>query len=157
MAIPPIIKGNGCNLVVVQLGDIIGRSYEDREALDFMLEVWQKAEEGGGRVYTLIGNHEVFGRISRVPTGPRCCFDARRILRKKIGRVSFCLAARTDDLRLRRSDATRMIVAHSVHDSITARCEDKVWAVDVAMSRYYGGEVQVLEVIDDEILQIIEF
>jgi hypothetical protein len=33
----------------------------------------------------------------------------------------------------------------------------KVWAVDVGMSRYYGGEVQVLEVIDDEILQIVEF
>jgi len=54
-------------------------------------------------------------------------------------------------------NAERMIVAHSVQDSITARCNEKVWAVDVGMSRYYGGPLQVLEIIDDDILSVIEY
>jgi hypothetical protein len=44
--------------------------------------------------------------------------------------------------------AGRMVVAHTVHDEITARCDDRVWAVDVGMSRAYGGRVQVLELVD---------
>ncbi len=244
----------GGDLVVVQLGDIIGRSYEDRGALDFILEVRQKAEEGGGRVYTLIGNHEVFGarlelrwvadeayaafsdipnldlgnaRLAELPEYQRARgaalmpggYYARKLAEfpsvLRLGQtiyvhggvtphwakygidrineeVSQWFAGHVDEPisaqgmdpgnyddsvmmsrhfsedvdendcamleeSLKLLDATRMIVAHSVHDSITARCEDKVWAVDVGMSRYYGGEVQVLEVIDDEILQIIEF
>lgn len=54
-------------------------------------------------------------------------------------------------------NAKRMIVAHSVQDSITVRCNEKVWAVDVGMSRYYGGPLQVLEIIDDDILSVIEY
>lgn len=49
------------------------------------------------------------------------------------------------------------IVAHSVQDSITARCDEKVWAVDVGMSRYYGGHLQVLEIINDDILLVIDY
>ncbi len=49
-----------------------------------------------------------------------------------------------------------MIVAHTVQESITARCDEKVWAIDVGMSRYYGGDLQVLEIIDDEIISIIQ-
>ena len=48
-----------------------------------------------------------------------------------------------------------MIVAHSVQESITARCEEQVWAVDVGMSRFYGGNVQVLEIVDDEKITVI--
>ena len=51
--------------------------------------------------------------------------------------------------------AKRMVVAHTVQESITARCDEQVWAVDVGMSRFYGGQIQVLEIIDDEILTII--
>jgi hypothetical protein len=51
--------------------------------------------------------------------------------------------------------AKRMIVGHSVQSSITSRCHEKVWAVDVGMSRYYGGDVQVLEIIDDDKISII--
>ena len=40
-------------------------------------------------------------------------------------------------------------------DSITARCDGRVWAVDVGMSRYYGGEVQVLEIVNDEVVSVI--
>jgi len=244
----------GGELIVVQLGDIIGRSYEDREALDFILDVRQKAEEGGGRVYALIGNHEVFGarlelrwvaneayaafsgipnldlgdsRLAELPEYQRArgaalmpgghyaqelaefpsilrlgetiyvhggvtphwaMYGIDRINEEVghwfAGHVDEPVSAQgmdpgnyDDSVMMSRHfsedvdendcamleeslmllGATRMIVAHSVHDSITARCDEKVWAVDVGMSRYYGGEVQVLEIIDDDILRVIEF
>jgi hypothetical protein len=49
---------------------------------------------------------------------------------------------------LRILDARRMIVAHTVHEQITSRCDGRVWAIDVGMSRAYGGRVQILEIVD---------
>jgi len=43
----------GGDLVVVQLGDIIGRSYEEREVLDFILKLREKAAQAGGTVHVL--------------------------------------------------------------------------------------------------------
>ena len=51
--------------------------------------------------------------------------------------------------------AKRMIVAHTVQDSITSHCDGRVWVVDVGMSRSYGGVIQVLEILDDETVSII--
>jgi hypothetical protein len=51
--------------------------------------------------------------------------------------------------------ARRMIVAHTVHPEITARCNNRVWAVDVGMSRAYGGPVEVLEIMDDSKLRVL--
>lgn len=51
--------------------------------------------------------------------------------------------------------AKRMIVAHSVQGTITGYCDDKVWAVDVGMSRYYAGPIEVLEIVDDEVLTVL--
>jgi hypothetical protein len=51
--------------------------------------------------------------------------------------------------------AKRMIVAHSVQSTITGYCDDKVWAVDVGMSRYYAGPIEVLEIVDDEVLTVL--
>jgi hypothetical protein len=51
--------------------------------------------------------------------------------------------------------ARRMIVAHTVHPEITARCSDRVWAVDVGMSRAYGGPVEVLEIVNDSTLKVL--
>jgi hypothetical protein len=51
--------------------------------------------------------------------------------------------------------AKRMIVAHTVQDSITSHCDGRVWVVDVGMSRYYGGVIQVLEILDDETVSVI--
>ncbi len=48
-----------------------------------------------------------------------------------------------------------MVVAHTVQDSITSRCDGDVWAVDVGMSRFYGGEVQVLEILDDQVVAVL--
>jgi hypothetical protein len=58
-----------------------------------------------------------------------------------------------ESLRILR--ARRMIVAHTVHEEITARCNERVWATDVGMSRYYGGQVQVLEIVNDSKLRIL--
>jgi hypothetical protein len=51
--------------------------------------------------------------------------------------------------------AKRMIVAHSVQSTITAYCENKVWAIDVGMSRFYGGPIEVLEIVNDEELTVL--
>jgi len=51
--------------------------------------------------------------------------------------------------------ARRMVVAHTRQPVITSRCQDQVWAIDVGMSRYYGGDVQVLEIIDDKQVRAI--
>jgi len=56
----------GKNLTIVQLGDLIGRSYEDREVLDFVFDVRQQAKSGGGNVYVVLGNHEIFGAQFRI-------------------------------------------------------------------------------------------
>jgi hypothetical protein len=51
--------------------------------------------------------------------------------------------------------AVRMVVAHTVHKTITSRCDERAWAIDVGISRYYGGGLQVLEIIDDRQIRII--
>lgn len=40
----------------------------------------------------------------------------------------------------------RMVVAHTVQDSINAACGEQVWRIDVGMSRYYGGRSAALEI-----------
>ena len=50
----------GGNLVVVQMGDLVGRGTEDRQVLEFVLAVQDKARAAGGTVHVLLGNHEVF-------------------------------------------------------------------------------------------------
>lgn len=243
----------GGDLVVVQLGDIIGRSYQDREILDYILDLREKAEAGGGRVHLLIGNHEVFGarlelrwvpdsafpafddipgldlddpRLAHLPENSRARsaallpgghfskqlaefpavlqlgetiyvhggvtpYWARYGIDRINEEVRQWFSGRTDEPvstlgmdpgnhddsvmmsrhfsrdvdqadcamleeSLRILEARRMIVGHSVQDSITGRCNEQVWAVDVGMSRYYGGAVQVLEIVDDEISSIIQ-
>lgn len=57
---------------------------------------------------------------------------------------------------LRILGARRMVVAHTVHAEITARCDGRVWAVDVGMSRAYGGQVQVLEIVNNRTPRVIQ-
>jgi len=59
------------------------------------------------------------------------------------------------DQSLKILGAGRMIVAHTVHAEITARCDGRVWAVDVGMSRAYGGHVEVLEIVNDSQLRVL--
>jgi hypothetical protein len=52
--------------------------------------------------------------------------------------------------------ARRMVVAHTVQAQITPRCDERVWAIDVGSSRYYGGSLQVLEILDDRQLRVLK-
>jgi hypothetical protein len=235
----------GGSMTVVQMGDLIGRSDEERQVLDFVFDLQSRAASAGGRVHALIGNHEVFGgRLDNQAVGPNpfpawesvpgLRRDDPRLLhlppnarargaalmpggpyaRKlaafpvvlRIGDTVFVhggvvprwarygverinqevrqwllgLAPQPDSAlgvddgdrvmwtrqfsanvtaedcallkeSLRILGAKRMIVAHTVHPEITARCDEEVWAVDVGMSRAYGGQVQVLEIVGDRL------
>ena len=48
-----------------------------------------------------------------------------------------------------------MVVGHTVHDHITPRCEEKIWNIDTGMSRAYGGDIELLEIIDGEVLTVL--
>lgn|SRR5688572_12294371 len=239
----------GKSLTIVQLGDFLGRSDDERQVFDFLFDVRRKAEAAGGKVHVLIGNHEVFGgRVDNQAVGPNPFPGFERIpgldlkdprLRilppnqrargaalmaggpyakrlaefpavLRIGGTVFAhggvvtrwarygidrineevrqwLLGRTpepdsvkgvddgdrvmwtrqfssnvdegDCLELEQSlavlGAKRMIVAHTVHPTITPRCDGKVWAIDVGMSRAYGGNVEVLEIVNDEVLSVL--
>ncbi|MCP4675835.1 MAG: calcineurin [Deltaproteobacteria bacterium] len=48
----------GGDMVVVQVGDQVDRSYEDRPVIDFLEEIKLKAKAQGGALHLLNGNHE---------------------------------------------------------------------------------------------------
>jgi hypothetical protein len=240
----------GGNLTIVLMGDLIGRSDDERQVLDFVFDVQRKAAAGGGAVHALIGNHEVFGgRVDNQAVGPNpfpayedvpglrrddprlrvlpprerargaalmpggpyavkiAAFPVVLKLRETVfvhggvvprwaaygvnrinEEVSRWLLGRgpepdsalgVDDgdrvmwtrqfssnvdaadcaalgESLRILGARRMIVAHTVHPQITARCDERVWAVDVGMSRAYGGPIQLLEIVDDRTLRVLQ-
>lgn len=240
----------GGELTIVQLGDLIGRSDDEREVLDFIFNIQEQAQAQGGKVYALIGNHEVMGgrvdnqavgpnpfpayvgmpglnlgdpRLQRLPPNERARGAAlmpggpyaRRIADfptvLKLGETVYVhggvvprwaeygierinaevsawlhgettepdssqrvddsdrvmwarhFSARVDEMAclmldesLRILGAKRMIVAHSRHPQITTYCEGKLWATDVGMSRAYGGQIQILELIDDEVTRVLE-
>jgi hypothetical protein len=239
----------GGALTIVQLGDMIGRSDQEREVLDFMFDLQRRAKEGGGTVYALLGNHEIFGgrldnqavgpnpfpawenvpglrledpRLRHLPPfarargaalmpgGPYARRLAELPVILKLGQTVFVhggivprwaqygvdrinrevrdwllgqrdepdsalgvddgdrvmwtrqfsasvtpadCAQLTESLKI--LGARRMIVAHTVHEEITARCDERVWAIDVGMSRAYGGHVEVLEIVDDAKLRVL--
>jgi len=239
----------GGALTVVQTGDLIGRSDEERQLLDFLFDLQQRARQAGGTVHALVGNHEVFGaRLDNQAVGlnPFSAWEGIRGLRLddprlrhlppyarargaalmpggpyarrlaefpvvlKLGQTVFVHGgvvprwARYGIDRINREvrdwmlglteepdsafgvddgdrvmwtrqfsanvtpqdcavlgeslkilGARRMIVAHTVHPEITPRCDDRVWAIDVGMSRAYGGRVEVLEIVNDSTLRVL--
>ena len=60
------------------------------------------------------------------------------------------------DASLQILNAKRMVVAHTVKQTITSNCDGRVWAVDTGMSRYYGGPIEVLEIVDDSLVSVIK-
>ena len=239
----------GGALTVVQLGDLIGRSDDEKQVLDFLFDLQRRARQAGGTVHALIGNHEVFGgrldnqavgpnpfpawetvpglrlddpRLRHLPPyarargaalmpgGPYARQLAELPVVLKLGQTVFVhggvvprwarygidrinrevrdwlmgLTAEPDsalgvddgdrvmwtrqfsanvtdadcallEQSLKLLGARRMIVAHTVHAEITARCDERVWAVDVGMSRAYGGHVEVLEIVNDSQLRVL--
>lgn len=239
----------GGELTIVQMGDLIGRSDDEREVLDFMFAIQAQAEEYGGKVFALIGNHEVMGgrvdnqavgpnpfpayqdipglnlddpRLQHLPPnqrprgaalmpgGPYAVRIAEFPVVLNLGETIFVhggvvprwaeygidninaevsawlrgdtpepdSSQRVDDSdrvmwarhfssrvdsrtclmleeSLRILGAKRMVVAHTRHAEITSYCEGKIWATDVGMSRAYGGQIQILELIDDQVTGIL--
>lgn len=233
----------GGAMTVVQMGDLIGRSDDERQVLDYIFDLQRRARKAGGTVHALIGNHEVMGgRLDNQAVGPNpfpawesvpgllrddprlrhlppharargaalmpggpyarqiAAFPVVLKLRETVfvhggvvprwarygvDRINrevrdwllgqreepdsalgvddgdrvmwtrqFSASVTSGDCALLAESlkilgARRMIVAHTVHPEITARCDDRVWAIDVGMSRAYGGSVEVLEIIDD--------
>ncbi len=46
--------------------------------------------------------------------------------------------------------AKRMVMGHTPQKpSISPACEEKAWRIDTGMSKYYGGNVEVLELRGD--------
>lgn len=61
-------------------------------------------------------------------------------------------ACRTLDEALAILGAKRMVVGHTVHEEGVFRaCDDKIWAIDVGLAKYYGGPTQVLEIRGDQV------
>ncbi len=53
---------------------------------------------------------------------------------------------------LERLGAARMIVGHTVQEKgITDHCDGQVWCIDSGLSTYYGGRIQVLEIVGDRV------
>ncbi|MEB2310953.1 MAG: metallophosphoesterase [Sorangiineae bacterium] len=53
---------------------------------------------------------------------------------------------------LARLGAKRMVVGHTVQEAgITSACDERVWRIDVGLSRYYGGKTAVLEIDGDRV------
>ena len=45
-----------------------------------------------------------------------------------------------------------MVMGHTVQrDGITSACEGLAWRIDVGMATYYGGPVEVLEIVGDSV------
>ncbi len=242
----------GGPLVVVQVGDLIGRGQEDRAVLEFALALRTKARAAGGTLHFLVGNHEVFAarpdhrwvapeafaafdalpglnlrdpRVLALPARERSRFAAlmpggplamqiasfpavlrlddtvfahggvlplwaRYGIDKINTEVQAWLQGRTSEPRptlglddgsaddgvmwsrhfstmpepgvcalvdesLALIGARRMIVGHTVQRAITSRCDGRIWAVDVGISGYYGGRLQVLEIVNGDQFRVL--
>ncbi len=53
----------GGRSVLVQMGDVPNRGRGAREAMDLLLQLRQEAQQAGGDVYWLLGNHEVMSTL----------------------------------------------------------------------------------------------
>ena len=53
--------GGDTHLVII--GDLLDRGPRSRDAMDLMMRLEGEAEEAGGRVHVLIGNHEMMNMI----------------------------------------------------------------------------------------------
>lgn len=56
----------GAHTKLVQMGDLVDRGEQDREVLDFFMNLQKEAVEAGGEVTMLIGNHEIMNMMGDV-------------------------------------------------------------------------------------------
>lgn len=48
-------------------------------------------------------------------------------------------------------EAERIVMGHSRVDGIMSACDERAWRIDVGMASYYGGSVEVLEIVGDSV------
>ncbi|MFO7695045.1 MAG: metallophosphoesterase [Vicinamibacterales bacterium] len=56
-------RWTGGTATLVQTGDVVDRGPKQRECLDLLMELQRQAPRAGGKVVTLVGNHEVMNVI----------------------------------------------------------------------------------------------
>ncbi len=217
----------GGELVLVQTGDVLDRGDDDRLILDLLERLRGEAEQAGGAVLALSGNHEVMNvqqNFSYVTSGGFAAFASEggrqnafrpggtyaAILAEypivmKVGdtvfvhggvlpkHVVYGLDRMNQEVRswmlgelawppaiivdgdgllwtrvysvpagpadceqleeaLTMLDAKRMVVGHTPQlTGITSACDERVWRIDVGMSQFYGGPIQILEIRGDAV------
>lgn len=52
---------------------------------------------------------------------------------------------------LQKMGSKRMVVGHTVQPTINTVCDEQVWRIDVGMSKAYGGPVEVLEIVGNQV------
>ena len=71
-------SGGGTHLIIV--GDVLDRGADSRAAMDLLMRLETEAEEAGGRVHMLLGNHEIMnlvGDLRYVSLGEYAAFDGQ--------------------------------------------------------------------------------
>ena len=53
------------------------------------------------------------------------------------------------DKTLQLLDADQLVMGHTVHKHIECACDCKAWTIDVGMSRFYKGPIEILEITGD--------
>lgn len=57
---------------------------------------------------------------------------------------------------LKNLNLKRMVVAHTAQlEGINSACDQKIWRVDTGLSQYYGGSLEVLEILNDQEVRVL--